>query len=121
MLKVHARKFGNVALLCVKGKIIRSEAATLRSAVLAQVDTSVVVLDLAHVNTIDAGGLGMMLELREQIESKGIEFRLNNVTELVRRILEITSLDTVFDITMKSEASSPMSHTEFACIEGLAA
>ncbi|HEX6719454.1 MAG TPA: STAS domain-containing protein [Pyrinomonadaceae bacterium] len=99
MLKVHTTKFGNVALLCVQGKIIRGETDALRSAVLAQADTSVVVLDLAHVNTIDAGGLGVMLELREQIESRGIEFRVENVTQLVKRILEITKLDSVFRIS----------------------
>jgi anti-anti-sigma factor len=71
----------------------------LHSAVLAQVDASVVVLDLARVNTIDAGGLGVMLELREHTESKGIELRLENVTKLVRQILEITKLDSVFEIS----------------------
>ncbi len=84
---------------CIEGKIVRGDTDALRSAVLALADTSVVVLDLAHVNTIDAGGLGVMLELREQTESRGIEFRLENVTQLVRRILEITKLDSVFRIS----------------------
>src|SRR4030095_3806873 len=97
---VHTTKFGNVALVCVEGRIVAGETDALRSAVLAQVDTSVVVLDLAHVNTIDAGGLGVMLELREQTESRGIEFRLEHVTQLVRRILEITKLDSVFNISV---------------------
>ena len=99
MLKVHTAKFGNVALLCGEGRIVRGETDALRNAVLAHVDTSVVVLDLAHVNTIDAGGLGVMLELREETESRGIEFRLEHVTQLVRRILEITKLDSVFNIS----------------------
>ena len=71
----------------------------MRSAVMAQVDVSVIVLDLAHVNTIDAGGLGVMLELRDYTESRGVEFRLENVTNLVRRIMEITKLDSVFKIS----------------------
>ena len=99
MLNVHTAKFGNVALLCVEGRIVGGETDALRNAVLAHVDTSVVVLDLAHVNTIDAGGLGVMLELREETESRGIEFRLEHVTQLVRRILEITKLDSVFNIS----------------------
>ena len=99
MLKVHTTKFGNLALLCVQGRIVRGETEPLRSAVLSQVDASVVVLDLARVNTIDAGGLGLMLELREHTESRGIEFRLENVTTLARRILEITKLDSVFKIS----------------------
>src|SRR5215470_10980128 len=99
MVKVHDTKFGNVALLCVEGKIVRGETDALRSAVLSQVDASVVVLDLACVNTIDAGGLGVMLELREYTVKRGVEFRLANVTKLVRRILEITKLDSVFKVS----------------------
>jgi anti-anti-sigma factor len=99
MLKVKITKLRNLSVLCVEGKIVRGETDALRNAVLAQVDASVVVLDLAGVNTIDAGGLGLMLELRTQTESKGIEFRLENVTKLVRRILEITKLDSVFKIS----------------------
>ena len=99
MLEVQVKKLGNLSLFCVRGKIVRGETDLLRSAVLAQDDASVVVLDLAGVNTIDAGGLGLMLELREQTESKGIEFRLENVTKLVWRILEITKLDSVFKIS----------------------
>ena len=108
MLKVHITKFGNVALLCVEGRIVRGETDVLRSAVLAQTDTSLVVLNLAHVNTIDAGGLGVMLELREQTESKGIEFRLEHVTQLVRRILEITKLDTVFKVPGSDLRAAPI-------------
>ena len=121
MLKVHTAKLGNVALLCVEGRIVRGETDALRNAVLAHVDTSVVVLDLAHVNTIDAGGLGVMLELREETESRGIEFRLEHVTQLVRRILEITKLDSVFNISgsdLRDAAirrKPPMVFEMFAC------
>jgi anti-anti-sigma factor len=83
----------------VEGRIVRGETDALRDAVLAQADAGVVVLNLARVNAIDAGGLGVMLELREQTESSGIEFRLEHVTQLVRRILEITKLDTVFKMS----------------------
>ena len=99
MLKVHTIKSGNVALVCVEGRIVRGETDELRNAVLAQADGSVVLLNLARVNTIDAGGLGVMLELREETKSRGIEFRLEHVTQLVRQILEITKLDTVFKMS----------------------
>jgi anti-anti-sigma factor len=106
MLKVHNTKLGNVAVLCVQGRIVRGETEALRKAVLAQTEKSVIVLDLARVNTIDAGGLGVMLELREFTESRGIEFRLRNVTKLVRRILEITRLDSVFKVTAGADVLS---------------
>src|SRR5215510_9600736 len=100
MLKVHTTNGPNVAVLCVQGRIVRGETEALRNAVLAQRKVSVVVLDLARVSMIDAGGLGLLLELRQRIESSGIEFRLKNVTKLVREVLEITRLDTVFDVSV---------------------
>src|SRR5207247_1054986 len=107
MLKVHARNLGNVAFLCMQGQIVSGETETLRKAVHLQSEAqsyvSTVVLDLAQVSTVDAGGLGVMLELREQAESKGIAFKLMNVSKLVGRVLEITRLDSVFEVTSEVE------------------
>ena len=99
MLKIQTIKFGSVAVLSVQGRIVRGSIDPLRVAVMAQADASAIVIDLRRVNTIDACGLGVLLELREKAEANGIEFRLNNVTKLVRRILEITRLDSVFKVT----------------------
>ena len=99
MLKVHARNLGNVAILCLQGRIVNGETAPLRNAVDSQSEVSAVVLDLARVSTVDAGGLGVMLELRAQTESKGIGFRLINVSKLVGTVLEITRLNSVFEVT----------------------
>jgi anti-anti-sigma factor len=103
MLKVNARNLGNVAFLCMQGQVVTGETETLRKAVRfqseAQSDVSTVVLDLALVSTVDAGGLGVMLELRALAQSKGIGFKLMNVSKLVGRVLEVTRLDSVFEVT----------------------
>jgi len=99
MLKVHARNLGNVAFLCMQGQIVNGETETLRKAVYSQSDVSTVVLDLAQVSTVDAGGLGVMLELREQVQAKGISFKIMNVSKLVGQVLEVTRLDSVFEVT----------------------
>jgi len=102
MLKVHAKNLGNVAVLCLQGRIVNGETETLREAVnsLAEVSqVSAVILDFARVTTVDAGGLGVMLELRQQAEAKGIRFELMNVTKWVSSVLELTRLDSVFQIT----------------------
>ena len=103
MLEVHVKKSGNVAILCLQGRIVSGETASLRNAMNSQTEVSAVVLDLGEVNTIDAHGLGVMLRLREETETKGIEFRLVNVTKLVSRVLEITRLDSVFEVHRKQE------------------
>jgi anti-anti-sigma factor len=83
----------------MQGQIVNSETETLRKAVYSQSDVSTVVLDLAQVSTVDAGGLGVMLELREQVQAKGISFKIMNVSKLVGQVLEVTRLDSVFEVT----------------------
>ena len=99
MLKVHARNLGNVAFLCMQGQIVNGETETLRKAVYSQSHVSTVVLDLARVSIVDAGGLSVMLQLREQVQAKGIGFKLMNVSKLVGSVLEVTRLDSVFEVT----------------------
>ncbi len=120
MLKVHARNLGNVAFLCMQGQILTGETETLRKAVHlqseAQSDVSTVVLDLARVSMVDAGGLSAMLELREQVQSKGIGFKLMNVSKLVGRVLEITRLDSVFEVTSGVEFFPAVSKRQAASV-----
>jgi anti-anti-sigma factor len=106
MLKVHAKRFGSVAVLCLRGRIVRGELAALRTAVNSQFGVTAVVLDLSGASTIDAGGLGAMLELREQTGAKNIEFKLMNLSKIGDWILEITRLNSVFEVTSGAELVS---------------
>jgi anti-anti-sigma factor len=108
MLNVRAEILGNVAILHVDGHIvIGTENQRLARSVLSQSEVSTVVLDLMQVSRIDAHGLGLLLELREQLRSRGVEFRLMNVTALVQQILEISCLDSVLEISSEEEMLSP--------------
>jgi anti-anti-sigma factor len=102
MLKVHAKNLGTIAVLCLEGRIVTGETEGLRNAMHSQAvesGISAVILDLARVTMVDAGGLGVMLELRAQAQAKGIRFELMNVTKWVSKVLEVTRLDSVFHIT----------------------
>lgn len=99
MLKVESRNLGEVAFLCMQGQIVNGETEALRQAVQSQANAGTVVLDLARVSVVDARGLGAMLELREQVQAKGIGFKLMNVGKLVAKVLEVTHLDSVFEVT----------------------
>ena len=87
MLKIDARNFGNVAVLGLQGQIVNGETEILREFVQSLSAVSVIKLDLARVTTVDAGGLGVMLALREQVESQGIRYELMNVPKRVSRRL----------------------------------
>jgi anti-anti-sigma factor len=99
MLKVHAKNLGTVAVLSLQGRIVIGESEILRNAVLSVSGVKAVILDLTRVTAVDAHGLGVMLELRQQTEAKGIRFELMNLSELVSRVLEITHLNSVFRTT----------------------
>jgi anti-anti-sigma factor len=102
MLKIHVKNLGAISVLCLQGKLVFGETSALPTIVDSQPEVSMVVLDLNRVSTIDARGLGALLELREKTQSKGIELRLTNVTKLVNQVLEITHLNTVFEVTSEA-------------------
>jgi anti-anti-sigma factor len=106
MLKIHTKEMGTIATLCIQGRVVIGETSVLRNAISAQPHVGTIVLDFARVSTIDAHGLSVLLELREQLRSRGIEFRLTNLTNPVRQVLKITHLDHVFKITSETATLS---------------
>ena len=126
MLKIHKRNLGDVAVVSVQGRIVNGETASLREAVGSEVAARpqsrgrAIVLDLARVSAVDASGLGLMLELRELAERKGICLRLANASSFVRRIFEVTRLDSVFDLANAREPVAVIHHPQPARVIPLA-
>src|SRR5271154_5091919 len=98
MLNVMVQKLGDSTVVRCHGRIVIGDAyRILRNAVLRQTHNRTLVLDLAQVDRIDAGGLGVLLGLREWAYSHAIRFRLMNVMNQVELVLELTKLDRVFE------------------------
>jgi anti-anti-sigma factor len=98
MLKVTGQELGDISVVRCQGRIVVGDAySTLRNSVLSQRPARRVVLDLARVDSIDAGGLGVLLVLREWACSGASVFKLMNVTKNVRQILDLTHLQRVFE------------------------
>jgi anti-anti-sigma factor len=102
-LKVEVERLGNISILHLKGRIVIGETDILWNTINSQQNVGAVIIDLAGVSQIDARGLGVLLRLREQVQSEGIEFRIMNVTELVQQVLEITRLNTVFEVASERD------------------
>ena len=120
MLKVHAKDLGTVAVLCLQGQIVNGETEILHSVVHSLSDVGAVILDLARVTTVDAHGLGVMLELREHAEAKGIRFELMNVSKWVSWVLEVSRLHSVFQITAGVEFFPTVSRDQRVSVAALA-
>jgi anti-sigma B factor antagonist len=120
MLEVKTKKLGSIAILCVRGQIITGQTEDLRNAVHAISEVATIILDFAGVSTIDAGGLGVLLELRAYAQERGIRFELMNVNKWVGRVLEVVRLDTVFNITSSVEFFPSVSRNRSTPIGNLA-
>ena len=121
MLKVHAKNRGSMGILYLQGRLVNGDTDVLRKAVSSLTKVRTITLDLARVTAVDARGLGVMLELREQAEANGIRFELMNVTKWVRRVLEVTQLDSVFQISSPAVEFSAISESRRAIRPALAA
>lgn len=98
MLNVTTLKIADTTFVRCQGKIIVGEDwAPLLSAVLNQVPGKVVVLDLACVKRVDAGGLGVLLALRKGARANGVRFKLMNARPGVQRVIHLTGLDRIFE------------------------
>jgi len=98
MLNVTVQRLGDTSVLRCQGRIVIGDACTiLRNAVLGQTHTRMLVLDLAQVDRIDAGGLGVLLRLRKWARSNAIRLRLMNVMNQIEQVLKLTKLDRVFE------------------------
>jgi anti-anti-sigma factor len=120
MLKINVERTDDVAVVTCSGRIVRGEEVrNLRNAVVAEKDSRILVLDLAGVESIDAGGLTTLLSLHQWARSRGVQLRLVNPSHFVREVLVRTQLDHVFDISTLNQAlfvlsGSDCHHVRFA-------
>ena len=104
MLKITVQNLGDTSVVRCDGRIVAGDAGSiLRNAVLSQRNSRMLVIDLAQIERIDAGGLGILLDLRESARSRAIMFKLMNATKRVEEILELTHLQRVFEFCSVQE------------------
>jgi anti-anti-sigma regulatory factor len=113
MLKVHAEKIGELALIECEGRIVQSDAAfKLRNAVNSQKGVRIIVLDLTEVPVIDGGGLGMLVYLQRWAFDHNMRLKLFNPHRSVRDRLKEASSMREFDIASLDELTALMGRAE---------
>src|SRR5678816_2375512 len=103
MLNVKSKNLGTVSLLNLEGNFVVGETDCLHDVIQDLPVARTLILDLSHVSLVDAHGLGMMLQLREQAQTRHMRFELMNVSDPLRELLQITRLDSVFQIHAGAE------------------
>lgn len=98
MLRTATLRIADHTIVRCQGAILVGEDfSALRWAVMNDASTKMVVLDMAGVKSIDAGGLGVLVGLREWAGKHSTQFKLMNVRPNVERVIKIVRLDRVFD------------------------
>ena len=93
MLTVTVHENRDTAILRCDGRLVRGEEDMLLCKAIHQPSREIV-LDIAGVSAIDADGIGALLSL----QAAGIYLKLLNPIEPVRAVLQLTGLDSVFEI-----------------------
>jgi len=104
MLKVKSERAGDVVIVKCAGRIVRGQEDVLRNAVLQEKLARVVVLDLTDVDSIDAGGLNLLVYLHRWTESNRGHLKLVNPCPFVYEMLTRTHLNCVFEISSFDDA-----------------
>src|SRR5262245_20579782 len=96
--------------LAISGEIdlaVADELFQAANAALAGDACDELVLDLSEVSFIDSTGLGTLVAIRNATLDRAVTLRLRDATPPVRRLLEITNLDSVFNMSdSRPEASA---------------
>ncbi len=99
MLRVTVENRNEAVVLHCVGRIVRGEETPLLCAASRQQGLTLVV-DLEHVDAMDAAGIGLLVSL----QAAGIYLQLINPNPHVRELLRLTQLDSIFEI---GEAQRP--------------
>ncbi len=84
----------------VRGEIDIASSDELRAALLALMEQGArrVTVDLSHLDFIDSTGLGALIRVLKHYRENDAQLRLASPTKPVAKVLEVTSLDQLFDI-----------------------
>ena len=105
MLTIDVEKNGEVAVVHCSGRLVRGvEVCSLRTAVVSQKTTRIVILDLSQVEFMDAGGLNSLVSLHHWTRNRGIQLKLVHPSGLVREMLTVTRLNRLFDMSSLRDA-----------------
>jgi anti-anti-sigma factor len=121
MLTIDVEKKNEVAVVHCSGRLVRGvEVCSLRTAVVSQKTTRIVMLDLSQVEFMDAGGLNSLVSLHHWTRNHGIQLKLANPSGLVRELITRTHLNRVLDMSSLHDVMAIISgvdcrhHAKFA-------
>jgi anti-sigma B factor antagonist len=100
-MELTTREDGRVTILSLQGDLVIGEPeAMFKKTVTGLLEQGQVYLlvDLSQVGFLDSSGLGALVRAMTNSQKEGGQTKLLNAGPQVRRLLEMTKLDSVFEI-----------------------
>jgi anti-sigma B factor antagonist len=99
-LSLETRNRGEVIIVHCHGRIVYRDEAMALSRVISEIlrSGSKIVVDLSGVKSIDSAGMGELVSLHTQAQSRNADFKFASPRPLVRELLDLTNLDPVLEI-----------------------
>jgi len=100
-MNLTTRDDGPVTILTVSGDLVIGEAETAfkkTTTRLIEQGRTRLLVDLAAVNFLDSSGLGALVRAMTNSQKEGGQTKLLHAGPQVRKLLEMTKLDSVFEI-----------------------
>ena len=115
-LSLETRVAEDVTVICFKGRIAYGIEAAALSDEIAELapQTRRVVIDLGGVEMIDAAGLGALISVALTAQASQCSVKLAAPGNLIRQLLELTKLTSVFEVHPTLEAASVASRGQAA-------
>jgi anti-sigma B factor antagonist len=100
-MELTTREDGHVTIMSVQGDLVIGEPeTTFKRTVTRLLEEGKVnlLVDLSEVGFLDSSGLGALVRAMTNSQKEGGQTKLLNAGPQVRRLLEMTKLDSVFEI-----------------------
>lgn len=111
-MKCNTKQVDDVLVIEIEGEIMGgADSESFRNIIYEAIeeDKVFIVVDLKNATWMNSSGLGMLISGLTTLRSSGGDLRLTNLSEKVRRPLEITKLESVF-LTYNSVEEAVMSY-----------
>jgi anti-sigma B factor antagonist len=100
-LKLSSRQDGDARILAAGGQLTELECAEFMEALNREFDSGarLVVLDMGGLTYMSSAGLGAMVSIHKKFSDAGRKLVLAGANTKVRKLLALTSLDRLIEIT----------------------
>jgi len=107
-MELKSREDGDITILTVTGDLVIGEPETTFKKTVTQLleeGRVNLLVDLSNVGFLDSSGLGALVRALTQSQKEGGQTKLLNAGPHVRKLLQMTKLDSVFELHSDLEAA----------------